>query len=140
MIPSGLYNYSYALSGGVAQGTVVPIAKFPGMSCDDAACTCKTGGTCAFGTARNAAAFTGLVDRMREIYGGIDEDNVEVHYDWSGLGYSGDPTGPDVDPLVSVRVTGLEFRPTFLLGLMDIGLPPLRYTLTMEDGAGAHSN
>ena len=77
---------------------------------------------------------------MNQIYGGIGSTNVTVDYDWSGLGYAGDPTGPDVAPLVTVRTTGLQFRPTFLANIFDFGLPDLSYTLTMEDGQGTFAN
>jgi len=140
MIPSGLAGYSFASSGGIAQGTVVPKASFPGMICTSTACTCKTGGACAFGTARNATAFNRLVGRMNQIYGGIGSANVQVDYDWSGLGYAGDPNGSDVDPLVTVRVSNLPFRPIFLGQIFNFGLPDMNYSLTMEDGAGTYAN
>jgi hypothetical protein len=140
MIPSGLANYSFATSGGVAQGTVVPKSAFPGITCTLTGCVCKSGGSCNFGTTRNTAAFNRLVGRMNQIYGGIGSANVTVDYDWSGLGYAGDPTGPDVAPLVTVRTTGLQFRPTFLANIFDFGLPDLSYTLTMEDGQGTFAN
>lgn len=140
MIPSGLAGYSFATSGGVAQGTVVPKSEFPGITCNSTGCTCKSGGSCDFGTGRNADAFNRLVGRMNQIYGGIGSANVTVEYDWSGLGYAGDPSGPDVAPLVTVRTTGLQFRPTFLASIFDFGLPDLSYTLTMEDGQGTFGN
>lgn len=139
-VPQNLRGYDFATAGGVPQGTVVPISKFPGMTCTSTACTCKSGGTCAFGTTRNATAFTALVGRMNEIYGGIGNANVTVDYDWSGLGYAGDPNGLDVDPLVTVRTSGLPFRPIFLAGVLQFSLPDLSYTLTMEDGAGSFAN
>jgi Flp pilus assembly pilin Flp len=144
MIPSGLYTYSFATSGGIPQGTLVPQASFPGVECKapsgTPSCTCKQGGQCGFGTTANPAAFNSLVSRMNEIYGGIGPANVQVDYDWSGLGYAGDPNGSDVDPLVTVRVTNLNFRPIFLGSTFDFGLPDLSYTLTMEDGQGNFSN
>ena len=50
------------------------------------------------------------------------------------------PNGSDVDPLVTVRVTNLPFRPIFLGQIFDFGLPDLNYSLTMEDGAGSYAN
>jgi Flp pilus assembly pilin Flp len=142
MIPTDLYNYSFATSGGIQQGTVVTATDFPGVSCSASgttvSCPCKA--ACSFGESGNSTAFNALVARMSEIYGGIGPDNVEVDYDWSGLGYSGDPNGSDVDPLVTVRVTNLNFRPIFLGGIFNFGLPDLSYTLTMEDGQGSVSN
>lgn len=140
MIPEDLRDYRFATDGGVAQGTVVPKSVFPGITCTSTGCVCKSGGTCNFGTTRDADAFNSLVGRMNQIYGGIGSANVSVDYDWSGLGYAGDPTGPDVAPLVTVRTTGLQFRPTFLANIFDFGLPDLSYTLTMEDGQGTFAN
>lgn len=144
---NGLKNYSFAISGGIPQGQVVPKTSFPGVSCDaedgSLQCGCKDGGTCSFtpvpGTEGNAA-FNLLVGRMNQIYGGISNENVQIDYDWSGLGYSGDPNGSDVDPLVTVTVKDVAFRPIFLAGIFNFGLPDLSYTLTMEDGEGVYSN
>ena len=140
MVPQGLYTYSYAVSGGVPQGTTVPITKFPGMTCTSTACTCKAGGTCAFGTTRNAAAFTSIVQRMQSFQNGIEPENVQIEYDWSGLGYSGDPNGPDVAPIVTVRLTGMQHTPIFTLLVGTVTLPEFAYSLTSEDSEGAYSN
>ena len=141
----GLLNYSFASQGGVEQGTTVSQTDFPGVKCTSSggtvSCACKA--ACDFdptpGTG-GQAAFTALIRRMQQIYGGIDTDNVEIDYDWSGLGYAGDPNGPDVDPLVTVKTTGLGFRPIFLAGLIGFSLPKLSYTLTAEDSQGDWSN
>ena len=147
VIPTGLNSYSFSISGGVPQGEVVPITKFPGVNCSSdtgvVSCQCKTenGGSCAFdATTANSTAFNALATRMNEIYGGIRPDNIEIDYDWSGLGYAGDPESSDVSPIVTVRVTRLAFRPIFLVGLINFSLPTLSYSLTMEDGAGAFAN
>lgn len=144
MVPSGLYSYSYALSEAVPQGTVVPITRFPGLSCSSnngtASCTCKTGGTCSFPLTVNQAAFTNIVTRMNSIYGGIGSNNVRIDYDWSGLGYSGNPNGSDVDPIVTVYLQDLPFRPLSLGTLGNLGLPGTSHSLTMEDGKGTAGN
>ncbi|QNE05336.1 TadE/TadG family type IV pilus assembly protein [Croceicoccus marinus] len=153
-LPVGLEDYSYAVSGGVPQGEVVPQSKFTGFACTSAGCMCEGLDTDGDGVldaeakcgvtdstvAVDAAAFGNLVGRMQSIYAGVGPNNVEVNYDWSGLGYSGDPNGSDVDPLVTVTVKDVGFRPIFLAGIFDFGLPDLSYTLTMEDGEGAFSN
>jgi Flp pilus assembly protein TadG len=143
---NGLLNYSFAVSGGIAQGTVVDSTAFPGVYCQTTSgvvgCTCK--GTCAFGVAIDTTAQTAwdaLVARMRGIYPGLTADNVRIDYDWSGLGFSGDPNGPDVAPLVTVSLRDVEFQPmtTMLFG-GALGIPSASYTLTMEDGQGTESN
>ncbi|GGD57357.1 TadE/TadG family type IV pilus assembly protein [Croceicoccus mobilis] len=140
---TGLKNYSFAVSGGIPQGETVPKSSFPGVKCTSTAagavtCSCKV--ACGFSTATNGDSFDNLVGRMNQIYAGVGNENVEVDYDWSGLGYSGDPFGSDVDPLVTVTIKDVDFRPIFLAGIFNFGLPDLSYTLTMEDGVGDFSN
>ena len=145
LVPSGLQNYSFAVSGGIPQGTVVPIDKFGGISCSDASgtasCTCIDATACAFGTAANDTAFANIVQRMQFLKQDITRANVQVDYLWSGLGYSGDPNGPDVAPLVNVQLKDLQFSPLtlFLFG-GTIPLPSASYSLTLEDGVGTESN
>ena len=50
-----------------------------------------------------------------------------------GLGYSGDPTGPDVAPLTTVELTGLTFKPLILFG-GSVNFPSIQAALTLEDG------
>lgn len=153
IIPGGdaadsLENYSYAINGITPQGEAVQLADFPGVTCisssGTASCTCKTGGTCNFSVTVDAAAqadWNRLVGRMRQIYPAIQSDNVRIDYDWSGLGYSGDPNGPDVAPLTTVTLQNMQFQPlTLLLFGGTIGIPESSYSLTMEDGDGDYSN
>lgn len=148
LIPNSLSTYSYAISGGVPQGTVVPPAKFPGITCTgtSAAVTCSWKGTAPAGYPANNAAkmlttFKALVDRMKQIDPDIAYTNVRVDYDYSGLGFAGDPNGPDVAPLTKITVRNLQFKPltTFLFGA-SITLPDISYSLTMEDGSGSESS
>lgn len=145
IIPQPLYDYSFATTGGVPQGTTVQASDFPGVTCTDngGSASCECDASCGFdvtpGT-EGQAAYTALVTRMRNIYAGIGTNNVQVKYGWSGLGYAGDPNGPDVDPLVTVTTNGLPFRPIFLAGIFDFGLPQMSYTLTAEDSQGNFSN
>ena len=69
----------------------------------------------------------------------VSATNLTVNYSWSGLGFSGDPNGPDVSPLVTVSLANLTFQPLILMGL-EVGLPAFSATLTMEDGLGTTSN
>ena len=140
----GLNEYSFAISGGIPQGTAVPEASFPGIYCtgtsSSASCNCKSG-SASYCTVSSAAAFKRLVDRMKLIDSRIDYANVRVDYDWSGLGFAGDPNGPDVAPLTTVTVSNVQFRPiTTMLFSANFNLPVLSYTLTMEDGSGTESN
>lgn len=144
--PTSASTYSFAVSGGVPQGTPVPLNKFPGIYCTGTAstATCFWKGTApaGFPTTYSATAFKQLVDRMKEVDPDITYTNVRVDYDWSGLGFSGDPNGPDVAPMTKVTVTGLQFKPmtTFLLPSVGITFPDISYSLTMEDGSGSVSS
>lgn len=70
----------------------------------------------------------------------IAANNVQIIYSPSGLGYAGDPNGPDLAPLVTVRLSGLSFNPIVTLAFATVGIPEVRSSLTFEDGAGAASN
>ena len=142
MVASGLYSYSFATSGGVPAGTTVNSTLFPGITCNVSGCICATGGNCSsFGTAADSAAFNRLVTRMREINPDITAANVVVTYAWSGLGFAGDPNGPDVAPLTTVSLRNMQFAPaTMLIFSANVNLPQFAYTLPMEDGSGTTSN
>lgn len=143
---NGLKNYSFAVSSGVEQGTVVNNTLFPGVYCEatggTVSCTCK--GTCPFSVApgtEGQAAFDAIVDRMQDIYPVLTADDVRIDYDHSGLGFAGDPNGPDVAPIVTVSLRNMQFRPlTLFLFNADVDLPGFSYSLTMEDGDGTFSN
>lgn len=143
LVPSALTDYSFALSGTIPQGDPVPQSQFPGVVCSGtsggASCQCiqSQQGSCAFdATATNDEAFGRIVARMRRMYGGIGPENVQIAYTYSGLGYAGDPNGPDVAPIVSVSLHDLPFRPISLGLLRNLGLPGTSHSLTMEDGVG----
>jgi Flp pilus assembly protein TadG len=141
MIVDNFETYSFATNGSplVPAGTSVPAAQFPGVTCNSAGCTCL--GTCSFPTAADTAAFNLLVDRMRQINPDITAANVVVTYAWSGLGFAGDPNGPDVAPLTTVSLRNMQFAPATLLVLRtNINMPQFAYTLPMEDGSGTTSN
>jgi Flp pilus assembly pilin Flp len=152
---TGLRNYSF-VSSSVPQGGTVNSTAFPGVYCQTngataaspLTCTCK--GTCGFSVAPSdataQAAWSNLVGRMQDILPGLGPQNVRIDYDWSGLGYAGDPNGPDVAPLVTVslrteQANRINFQPmtTMLFG-GALGIPSASYTLTMEDGSGTDSN
>ncbi|MCT2400063.1 TadE/TadG family type IV pilus assembly protein [Novosphingobium mangrovi (ex Huang et al. 2023)] len=142
---NGLYNYSFAVSGGIPQGTVVPAGNFPDITCEEASgtlsCPCNA---CAFSTAIDTAAQTAwdnIVARMKYIYPEIDGSNVVIEYRWSGLGFAGDPNGADVAPLVTVKLKQMKYKPLSLyIFKQDVPVPAASYTLTMEDGQGTVSN
>ena len=65
--------------------------------------------------------------------------NVIVEYRHIGLGMAGNPAGPDIDPLITVRLRDLRFA---FMGLAFLHLPPIvlpdfRASMTAEDGRSA---
>jgi Flp pilus assembly pilin Flp len=143
MVPSDLYTYSFATSGGIPQGTTVPAGSFPTITCQTSSGTpgCACPGNLSFCGTASSAAFNRIATRMAQIYPGLTASNVVVTYAWSGLGFSGDPNGADVAPLVTVSLRNVQFVPftTFIFGT-QFNLPQFAYSLPMEDGSGSGSN
>lgn len=137
-----LAEYSFTTDGGILQGEPIDDTAFPGVSCTEDGCECVSGGTCDFDDQTlDQTSFDDLIQRMSEIKPDIGSDNVIINYSWSGLGFAGDPNGPDVAPIVTISLTGMTFRP-LLLQLFGgaVSLPNYSYSLTMEDGYGNYSN
>jgi hypothetical protein len=118
----------------LTQGDPIPEDCFATQTCDAAAC--DPGGE----VANYGAKFGLIANRMRVFMPEIEDGDIEVTYSPSGLGYAGDPNGADVSPLVTVRLSGMTFRPIAFLALWDVPLPEVRSSLTLEDGAGVNSN
>ena len=141
VLPQGLNSYSFVTQGGLPQGVLIPESSFGGATCTSTGCTCKAGATCPPLGTFDSVAFTEIVERMQAALPDVEAANVQVDYGYSGLGYAGDPNGPDVAPLVTVRLVNLPFRPiTLILFGGTISLPDFRAALTLEDGVGALSN
>jgi len=101
-----------------------------------ASCTCAANGSCTFPLTANQTAFNNIVAVMQNMYGPIGPENVVVRYDWSGLGYAGNPIGSDVDPIVTIALVNLDFKPLISGTLGSIGVPGTSHSLTNEDGIG----
>lgn len=133
---SKLSSYEFAAEG-VPQGDGVPTALFTSGTCTNTTCSCTaSAGNFCSPADRDATAFTRIVQRMQEMYPRILPANVQVEYRNVGLGYAGDPYGPDVAPLVTVRLTGMQFQPftTMVFGA-NLPMPDFRAALTLEDGS-----
>jgi len=140
VVASGLTTYDFVVSGGIPQGNPVPQSAFGGADCSSTAgvvtCVCKTGATCPpLGTA-NATAFNNIVAQMQRMYPALTANNVKVSYEYSGLGYAGDPNGIQVAPLVTVKINGVQFTPMLFrfFGSATVTLPAYASSLTLEDG------
>lgn len=140
-VAPGLASYSFAVTGEVIPGDSVPVSLFSNALCDDADCNPCVGGAVCSNIGYDAAAFANIVNRMNAMYPAIGADNVEIEYRNVGLGYAGDPNGPDVAPLVTVSLKDLEFQPiTTLIFGVPVAMPDFRAALTAEDSAGTQSN
>jgi Flp pilus assembly protein TadG len=128
-------DYIGECSTPLGQGDPIPADCFTTITCQKPsnAVTCTTGTV-------DPDAFNAVLARMQLFMPEIAGKNVEVIYSPSGLGYAGDPNGPDLAPLVTVELSGLTFNPIVTLAFAEVGLPAVRSSLTFEDGAGAASN
>lgn len=141
LVPSGMGTYSFAVSGGIPAGEPVPTSSFNRAICDENDCDdCTPGGGLCSTIGYDATAFGNIVDRMELMYPPIDDDNVTIEYRNVGLGFAGNPDGPDVAPLVTVSLKDLQFNPLVLFGLVSFTMPSFSAALTLEDGSGDISN
>jgi TadE-like protein len=139
---SNFNSYSFAQTGEVPAGNSVGTNYFTSATCDQSACTCvsSTGGFCGTIT-RNGTAFQNIVQRMQYMYSPIAAADVQVIYKNVGLGFSGDPAGSDISPLVTVKLRNLSFHPiTCLVIPCSINMPDFSAALTAEDLNGTTAN
>lgn len=142
-ITDGL-SASYLGVGGLTQGDTIPASAFGKVTCKDSGCTCTTAPCPALGTF-NQTYFRSVVDRMKWFLPDLNYSNVAVEYSSSGIGYAGNPNGPDLAPLVTVRVggsgvTALTFKPITCLIVCSFPLRTVGSSLTSEDLKGSQSN
>lgn len=130
---------SYLGVGGLTQGDLIPASAFGKITCTSSGCVCTTTPCPTIGTV-TASNFTNIVNRMRLFMPEIQAANVSVEYSSSGLGYAGNPGGSDIEPLVTVKLSGLQFRPVVTLMLGTVTMPSFTSTLTAEDLTGSQSN
>jgi Flp pilus assembly protein TadG len=146
VVAGGLVTPSYVgqTYGGVTltQGDRIPASALGTVTCTSTACSCT--GTCPTGVpgTRDSAAFDLIRQRMQYMMPSIRPTNVVVEYRGSGLGFAGDPetTRPQISPLVTVKLTGMTFRPLAFLTFAAFTMPNFATTLTAEDLHGVSSN
>lgn len=140
IVPTGLATYDFAIAGGIPQGDPIPLSSFGGADCNSASgtvtCVCRTGATCPTLTPVNTTAFNAIVTQMQRFYPSLTADKVTISYEYSGLGYAGDPNGIQVSPVVTVRLKQPTFTPMLFrfFGSATINLPTYAASLTLEDG------
>lgn len=137
-------TYSNLTVGGVlvAQGDRIPAGDFK-IVCTSTGATCAcTGSDCVRASyTKDATAFGDVRDRMRAIYPAITDANVQIEYTGSGLGFAGDPSGPDIAPIITIRLTGMSHTPITLSPFgTAVSLPDFAYSITAEDANGTASN
>ncbi len=140
-------DFSGLSVSGVTSGDKVPIKDAGGndiiapIFCSDSnpgaglaiGCGTSLGGLAA--AKADAVAFLAIVVEMQKMYGRIEAHNVVIEYRHIGLGFAGNPIGPDVDPLVTVKLRDMEFdfiTPGFT-GIFTLNLPDFAASLTGED-------
>lgn len=119
-------------SDNIPGGDKVSVAVFDNAVCTSAACD-VTGTTKATGDI-DTDAFDAIVAWMQKFDPTIAAEDVTVTYRNVGLGYAGNPTGPDVSPLTTIEVGNRTFTPMILFGAATLNLPPAKASLTLEDG------
>lgn len=122
----------------LTQGDIIPAEAMGEIACTrDAGATASCSlvdGTALSGTSvPDNDTFSDILARMQAMYPAIQEENLVVTYQGSGLGYAGDPNGADIAPLVTVRLRDLPFTPVTGFLLVDMTLPPVASSLTAED-------
>ncbi|HET9355788.1 MAG TPA: TadE family protein [Sphingomicrobium sp.] len=150
VIPSAIVTNDYVGDpyckdvNGVAQNctpgdSVNDVNALGKLTCTSTGCTCATGGNCPSATI-GTTAFSNLVTRMSAMKPDITAANVRVVFRGSGIGFAGDPNGMQVVPLVTVELTGLDFRPILLFNSVALNLPSFATTLSAESSLGTQSN
>jgi Flp pilus assembly protein TadG len=120
-----LVNYDAVTALGLPGGSSVPVGSVPTYTC--------TSGGCGAGTL-NATRFNTIVARVQDFYPQAQAANVVIRYEHEGLGVAGNPYGPDVEPLVTVSLTGLTFQPVSLqIFGVNFSIPAVSSTFSGED-------
>ena len=128
MVAPGLYTYDGVAAAG---GNGLPI---PAGAIDPNPVVCTNSGCNGYGPI-NTAAFNAIVARMQQAYSRVEPENVVVEYlHVPGVGFAGNPYGPDFVPIVTVRLQGMAFNLlTTLFGFASINMPAFASTMPGED-------
>jgi Flp pilus assembly protein TadG len=138
IVSTYLAGYDALAAGAVTgNGEAVPASAVPLFTCSASSATppvvtcANSGGK---STAGDATTFSKIVTRMKKYYPRAASANVSIEYRHVGLGVSGNPFAPDVEPLITVKLVGLQFRPLALrlLGNITFNIPAVRSTLSGE--------
>jgi len=124
-VATQLADYDAVSTLGLPGGSAVPAGAVPDYVCTSSGCS--NGGTL------DTTTFNAIVTRMKRYYGRLTAANVVIEYRHRGLGVAGF-IGPDVEPLVTVKVRNLTFRSASLqiFGVTGLTVPSVTTTLTGE--------
>jgi len=129
MVPADLMTWDGVTDGGYNVGTEVPLGGTfaNAIVCTSVGCSGQWG--------FDQTAFDRILTRIQALYAGVQAENLVVEYRHVGLGVAGNPLGPDIDPAVTVKLTGLtfDFITPGLSGVASISMPDFASTLTAED-------
>ena len=135
IIATNLMTYDGIKDGKLDALAPIPLSEFPTpIVCDDSGCTPNEG--------YEAAAYDAIYNAMGAHFprlGTAADPNpqaiVEVTYEHIGMGKAGNPYGPDVWPLTTVSIRGLQFEfSTPLIGaIVPFEFPRCSASLTGED-------
>lgn len=140
VIPEDIYSYKFVGVGGLTQGDSTK-DQLNGVQCHyDGDVQCASADSWIDPDNIDTDAFDALYNRMADFLPELEKENLEIDYSASGLGYAGNPYGPDVSPLVTVRIKDLSFTPITTLLFTSFTLPEISAALTMEDGSGTVAN
>ena len=117
------------LMGG--NGEDIPINQFNGGN--PVVCQ-KDGNGCGTGWTFDGAAFTNIVEKVSAVYPAITEQDVIVEYQHVGIGFSGNPFGSDISPLITVKLKPRVFTliTPGLSGIFTINMPDFAAVMTGE--------
>jgi Flp pilus assembly protein TadG len=137
MVAIRMSDWDGLADGGLTAGGTVPVAAVTGFG-PSATITCtntECGGATDPDNDFNVNAFDDIVTRMQIIYDKIQPENVIVEYRHVGLGFAGNPLGPDLHPAVTIKLVGMgfDFVTPGLAGLFPITMPDFAATMTGED-------
>ncbi len=136
MVTIQMSEWSGTVDGGLGAGSAVSVASLNGLA-DTFTCTSTTGCNLQTDTTTDfdSDTFNDIVARMRAIYDKIQPENVIIEYRHIGLGFAGNPIGPDLHPAVTITLVGMQFDfvTPGLAGIFNIAMPDFAATMTGED-------
>ncbi len=136
MVTIQMREWSGTVDGGLGAGSSVTVASLNGLA-DTFTCTSTTGCNLQTDTTNDYddIAFGLIVARMQLIYDKIQPENVIIEYRHIGLGFAGNPIGPDLHPAVTITLVGMQFDfvTPGLAGIFNIAMPDFAATMTGED-------